>query len=147
MTTYTHPVPVAADPHGRNRAIWAPLLSGAAAAALSAYVWAVDPNTPGHYPVCPTYALTGIYCPGCGMLRAAHALLHGDVAGSFAMNLFFPPLALLTVVLLLRWAWARWQGRRITWTPRPWLAWTVLAMTVAFMVARNLPWFPFLRPA
>ena len=24
---------------------------------------------PGHYPLCPTYALVGIYCPGCGMLQ------------------------------------------------------------------------------
>ena len=39
----------------------------------------VDPNQPGHYPTDPFLAITGLYCPGCGTLRALHALARGDL--------------------------------------------------------------------
>ena len=42
----------------------------AAVAAAFAYVGTVDPNEPGHYPVCPLLRFTGLYCPGCGGLRS-----------------------------------------------------------------------------
>jgi hypothetical protein len=48
-------------------------------------------------PVCPTAAFAHVPCPGCGLTRAAKALLHGDVDGAIAMN----PLAPLVVPLLL----------------------------------------------
>lgn len=35
---------------------------------------------------CPLQRLTGIGCPGCGLSRAAAALLHGDFAGAFRLN-------------------------------------------------------------
>ena len=50
----------------------------AAVAGAFAYVGTVDPNEPGHYPVCPLLRLTGVYCPGCGGLRSAYAFVHGD---------------------------------------------------------------------
>ncbi len=31
--------------------------------AAFAYVGTVDPNAPGHYPVCPLLHYTGLYCP------------------------------------------------------------------------------------
>ena len=43
-------------------------------------------NQPGHYPLCPTYALAGIYCPGCGMLRATHESADLDLVGAFALQ-------------------------------------------------------------
>lgn len=35
---------------------------------------------------CPIRYVTGIPCPGCGMSRAAFALLHLDFAGAFAAH-------------------------------------------------------------
>src|SRR5579872_586117 len=52
-----------------------------------------DPATSGLFPPCPLHYLTGWYCPGCGSLRAMHALLHGNLQQAWAMN----PL---TIVLL-----------------------------------------------
>ena len=40
-------------------------------------------------PVCPSAALLGIPCPGCGLTRATVAMLHGD----FGAALRFHPLA------------------------------------------------------
>ncbi len=94
---------------------WRRLLPHAGVAALVAaatsYVWAVDPNHPGHYPLCPTLALAGIYCPGCGMLRATHDLAHLDLAGALARNPLAVPLYVGLVVLFVAWVRATWRGR------------------------------------
>ena len=58
----------------------APVAGGAAAAAGLAYVWAFDPAKGGVFIPCPFHRLTGRWCPGCGMTRALHDLLHGDLA-------------------------------------------------------------------
>ena len=47
-------------------------------------------------PLCPSAALAGRPCPGCGMTRAAWALLRGDLAGAVALN----PIAPVALPLL-----------------------------------------------
>ena len=46
-------------------------------------------------PACPFHAVTGLYCPGCGMTRCLHAVLHLDVGAAMAAEgrnfLFFAP--------------------------------------------------------
>ena len=37
-------------------------------------------------PKCPFKLLTGLSCPGCGLQRALHALLHGHLAEAAAYN-------------------------------------------------------------
>lgn len=119
---------------------WAPYAVLAAVAAGAAYVGAVDPNRPGHYPVCPFLAVTGYYCPGCGTLRMVHALTHGHVAEAFGRN----ALAFLTLPVLaylwVRWAVAARRGRPLRTTlVGPWPAIAFAAVIVVFWVVRNLP--------
>ena len=131
----------------RWRRLARPLAGAGLVAASTAYVWAVDPTQPGHYPLCPTFALTGIYCPGCGMLRATHALLHGDLAGSVGYNPLLVPLTVLALIgfgLLLR---ARWRGVTLGWDPPRWLPWALVAGFVLFTLARNVPGWTWLSPA
>ncbi|MGA7993031.1 MAG: DUF2752 domain-containing protein [Thermoanaerobaculia bacterium] len=45
-----------------------------------------DPATAGFYPPCLFKTVLGTQCPGCGSLRAAHQLLHGNFAGAWALN-------------------------------------------------------------
>ena len=59
-------------------------------------------RTAGSYGVCPLYALTGLWCPACGGLRATHDLAHGDLAGAWAMN----PLWVLAVPLVHARPWS-----------------------------------------
>ena len=66
-----------------------------AASALPLYF--LDPSTSGLFPACPFRALTGMYCPGCGTLRALHGLLHGNIAGAFMLN----PLTVLILPLVI----------------------------------------------
>jgi hypothetical protein len=123
-----------------------PALLAAFAVAALAWVGSVDPNEPGHYPTCPFLAVTGWFCPGCGSLRALHALVGGDVREALARN----PLAVLAVPALAAW-WVAWLVRSLRARPRRWVApawsiWALLAVVLAFWVARNLPGWQLLAP-
>ena len=132
---------------GRWHRLVRPAAVGAVVAAGTAYVAAVDPNQPGHYPVCPTYALAGIYCPGCGMLRATHDLLHLDLAGAFARNPLVLPLYVGLVLLFAAWVRAVWTGRPLRWDPPSWMPWALAAAFVAVVVVRNVPGWTWASPA
>lgn len=122
------------------------LAGGAVVAAGTLLLAVVDPNQPGHYPLCPFRALTGLACPGCGGLRAVHALTHGDLAGAFGHN----PL----VVLLLPTAVALWavavgraaRGQALRWRPGPGLLAISAAVVLIFGIVRNLPGVDVLGP-
>ncbi|MFE0174843.1 DUF2752 domain-containing protein [Streptomyces sp. NPDC059002] len=111
-----------------------------------AYVGAVDPNEPGHYPACPLLRLTGIYCPGCGGLRSAHAFVHGDVAAAFGANaLAVVGYGLFAVV------WTFWVVRTVRGRPpRIHLGtahlWAAGVLVAVFTVVRNLPFGSWLHP-
>lgn len=91
----------------RSRRLVAPLTVGALTLGAAVYVALVDPNEPGHYPLCPTKALTGLDCPACGGLRATHALLRGDVVGALDHNAFVVLVLLPAAVV----AWVAWVVR------------------------------------
>ncbi|GAA2833559.1 DUF2752 domain-containing protein [Kitasatospora paracochleata] len=117
-----------------------PLAALAAVAAPTVYVAMVDPNSPGHYPVCPVLQATGWWCPGCGGLRCVHALTRGDLTTAGHDNLLVLVLAFVVAFLWLRWAWAALTGAPVP-RMRIGLRQTVLLVVVLglFMVVRNLP--------
>lgn len=88
----------------------APLLTGALTLGALGYLFAVDPNEPGHYPLCPTKALLGIDCPGCGCMRGLYALTHGDLAGAADHNLLLLLAVPFALVLWVRWLMRAWRG-------------------------------------
>lgn len=125
----------------------APLTAAAVVVAGFALVAVVDPNEQGHYPACPFLALTGHYCPGCGSLRAAHALAHGDVTGATGSNLLFVLALPGAVALWARWLYSRAKGRPDPPLPERPMAWIIgIAVLVIFGVVRNLPWGRSLAP-
>lgn len=69
-------------------------------AALVACVWMIAalPFVLG-VATCPTARLLRIACPGCGMTRALHLLVEGDVRASLAMHALAVPTALSHVAL------------------------------------------------
>ena len=113
-------------------------------AAGCVYVALVDPNRSSLYPQCPFKALTGLDCPGCGITRALHSLLHGNLVQAADHNL----LAVVLSVVALGWfVVARVQRRRGRPTPRfsygPRVTITLGLVVLAFWVLRNLPVQPF----
>jgi Protein of unknown function (DUF2752) len=123
----------------------APLGVAAVAAGGCAVVWLANPTVPGGIlPVCPTKALLGIDCPGCGSLRMIYSLLHFDLAGALRYN----ALGLVAVGLLLwafgAWTYGRLAGRQVrSWQHLRWAAPVALALTLVWFVVRNLGFEPF----
>lgn len=132
---------------GGRRAVLRPLGVGAAALVATGYVAAVDPNGAGHYPTCPFLAITGLYCPGCGALRAVHALAHGDVLTALARNPFAVVAAGYLVVALVFWLQRTARGRSVHRLAPPWVLYGVLGAILIFGVLRNVPGWTWLSPA
>jgi hypothetical protein len=129
-----------------ERAVAPPLAVGAAGAAACAYVAAVNPSHPGHLPTiaCPFHAATGLWCPGCGLTRAFHAVLTGHPGAAFGLNALWP-----LVVVLVGWAWLGWLSPRVPAIGRvPARVWSALIVAaVVFGVLRNLPGLSALAPS
>ncbi|MFN4161222.1 MULTISPECIES: DUF2752 domain-containing protein [unclassified Stenotrophomonas] len=116
------------------------------AIATGAGIWALrhfDPNAANSpFPPCSFFAVTGYYCIGCGLTRALHALVHGDVLTALSMN----PLAMVMLAiapLVLGWAlgWRpHWMQPLISLLMKPAFWLTLLPL---YWIARNLPWVPF----
>ena len=68
-----------------------------------------DPHQHGSWGFCPSAAM-GIYCPGCGGLRAVNDLTNGDVGAALSSNILVTLLIPVGVVLLALWAVDRWRG-------------------------------------
>ncbi|MBV1947331.1 DUF2752 domain-containing protein [Streptomyces sp. BV129] len=118
----------------------------AAVAGAFAYVGAVDPNQPGHYPVCPLYALTGLYCPGCGGLRSAHAFVHGDLLGALHDNAAGVAAYLAFAVLWTVWVVRAARGRPVRLVLGGTPLWVLGSALLLFTVVRNLPFGGLIRP-
>jgi uncharacterized membrane protein HdeD (DUF308 family) len=56
------------------------------AALVAAVLFFFDPATAGFYPPCLFKTFLGTQCPGCGSLRAAHQLLHGNFKEAWMLN-------------------------------------------------------------
>ncbi|MEU2058758.1 DUF2752 domain-containing protein [Streptomyces sp. NPDC013455] len=143
MNAYSRPVEQAVPVH-RRLAVPVGLL--AAVAGAFGYVGAVDPNEPGHYPGCPLYQLTGLYCPGCGGLRSAHAFVHGDLLTALRDNAPAVAAYLGFAVLWTVWVVRAGRGRPLRIALGPAGLWTAGVLLLVFTVVRNLPFGGWLHP-
>ncbi len=113
-------------------------------AGVAAVLFFLDPATTPWYPRCPFYALTGLFCPGCGSLRAAHHVLHGRLLMAFHLN----PLAVLCAPWLAYAALSQtlglMGGRALPFRviPARWV-WGLVVVMLSFWVVRNLPGTPW----
>jgi hypothetical protein len=109
----------------------------AAAAALAGAIDVVGDPSRTHVPLCPLHALTGLWCPLCGGLRAVHAMSRGHIQSALHDNAMLV-LALPVIAVL----WAQWAARTRTGSARRrWPRGTTLAVITAlaaFTVLRNL---------
>lgn len=127
-----------------SRAV-APLAVVLGSVSVCAFVAFADPTTPGGIsPPCPTKALLGIVCPGCGSARMLYSLIHGDMRAALAYN----ALGVIVVALLL-WSFIAWTLRRINgrliprWEHVRWAPVAIGVAIVVWFVVRNLPFAPF----
>jgi hypothetical protein len=121
------------------------LLPAAPLAAIGVLVlFRFNPTQYAFYPRCTLYVMTGIFCPGCGCLRALHELTHGHVLAALHDNL----LLVLGIPLLAVDFW-QYFYRRVTghfsqlWVTRPVVFKSVIAVIVLFTILRNIHAAPF----
>ncbi len=100
--------------------------------ALAGVLYFFNPATSSFYPPCVFSKLTGWSCPGCGGLRAAHHLLHGNVLDALRFN----PLVVLVFPVF---------GAAAAWSMlRPASRWPILCLyatlgvSLAYGVLRNV---------
>lgn len=108
------------------------------AAALT-IIYIYHPGKSRIYPPCPFYALTGLFCPGCGSARALHQLLHGN----FLAALDFNPLMVSVLPVIAYETWYELASPKTNFRLRAVWVKTLLAAVVSFWILRNLPFYPF----
>jgi Protein of unknown function (DUF2752) len=103
-----------------------------------------NPSTSGVYPPSPFRKLTGLYCPGCGSLRALHYLLHGNFWKAIDLN----PLMVLALPYLA-YSYICYSAPVILNLKVPqifikpnWI-WLLLKVILGYWVLRNIPFAPF----
>lgn len=103
-----------------------------------------NPSSSSLYPPSPFRALTGLYCPGCGTLRALHQLLHGHILKAFELN------SLMMVAMpYLIYSYVSYSAPVILGVKVPqifikpnWI-WLILKIILVYWVLRNIPVAPF----
>jgi hypothetical protein len=118
--------------------VWLFLSVGAILAGTAA-LYLFNPAQSNFYPVCMFYKTTGLLCPGCGILRATHQLLHGHIQAAFRFNaLFISSLPLLGFGCVQTARYKAANRPALAWLSRR-LLWAGFAAVVIFGVLRNLP--------
>lgn len=116
------------------------LLIAAFAAGIILFYVLIDPSQHLWTLKCPLYLFTGIECPACGMQRAIHALLHGNISLSLRHNAFFvisiPYLIALTVAEGMKHLRCGSTFRK--WVLHPLAIKTYIVLCIIWGILRNL---------
>ena len=88
---------------------------------------------------CPFNMLTGLYCPGCGNIRAAAALLRFRFRESLSYNYAYPLEFLYLLWVLFHAAKRYVRNGKFSYYPRyPAADYVLLALLVVWWVLRNI---------
>ncbi len=112
------------------------LASGLAGLALLAWR---HPDALGFIPPCPWHAVTGLRCPGCGMTRAVHFALRGDLLAALRLNPAVALVPLLGAAALWYLGFALARGRWVRLPrPPPWSGWLLLTTVMLSWLLRTV---------
>lgn len=119
-------------------ALWGLMISAAI------YLFSFQPGKTGFFPSCPFRFLTGLQCPGCGITRALHNLLHGHLATAFTLNPLFVIALPFLVFALLRYTNYAFQQKapRANALPAN-VIYFIFVVVLSFWIFRNTPFYPF----
>ena len=119
--------------------VWAPALILLLASVGALVLFCFEPGRSRIYPICLFHAATGLWCPGCGALRAMHQLLHGHLVAALRFNALFVFLLPFLLWLESRSLVTGFAGKPINPSVRPAWLWLALGVILVFGVLRNLP--------
>lgn len=133
----------------RAHRVRGPLITIGALSAATLALHLRDPHQSGTWGFCPLYAATGIYCPGCGGLRAVNDMTDGHLGAALSSNVLVAVGVPIATVWLAVWFVARWRGTAVPTLPkqaRSVLAWAGALLALVFTIARNTPAGAWLAP-
>jgi len=126
----------------------APVLVAGGLTAMTLALHLRDPHHQGTWGVCPTYALFGFNCPGCGGLRAVNDLSNLRIVDAASSHLAFVLTIPLFAYVFVRWTQGRWSGR--SWDPPRrqtlWIGILVVVGWTVFTALRNTSAGSWLAP-
>ncbi len=96
------------------------------------------PTAYAFYPRCVFRSLTGLDCPGCGITRAMHQLLHGNFEEAFRLN----PMLFVLIGLVLYALPSLVRGESPRFLTSPSFAWGSFAVLTSYWIVRNTPVWP-----
>ena len=117
-----------------------PVLVGTAVATGCFYIGLNDPESKQIFPTCGFYALTGMYCPGCGMTRALHNILGGNILRAIRFNLLLvavTPVIIYAYIWWTTWAFTKRELPKLKFSRN--VVWLISILALVFIVGRNLP--------
>ena len=128
-----------------NRNIKISIFIVAAGAILLLY-FLVEPKN-GNLPKCFFHEITGLYCPGCGVQRSFHALIHGHILTAIDFNLLFILLLPLIIYFIIVFIMDK-KYSSSSFIYKKEFSISVLIVVVSFWALRNLPFkaFSWLAP-
>ncbi len=155
--THTHvhePIPSAPSEHSLYgaSALWAslpvpvaPIAVAVGALGFCIFMALVNPATARVHLVCPFRAITGLWCPGCGMTRGLHALVRGHVEQAAGYNVLLFVVVPYVVYTYLSWVTERLNTRiKLPEVRLPvWGVYVLAGLLITFGVLRNIPVAPF----
>lgn len=86
--------------------------------------------------LCPLH-LVGLYCPTCGMTRAARALLRLDLAAALSCHPLLPLFLAAVLYYEVAWLLSVIRGRTVLRRPRL-VFWITVAAFLGYFVLRNV---------
>jgi hypothetical protein len=114
--------------------------SAVAVAAVGAWVlYTFAPTAYAFYPKCVFRSVTGLLCPGCGITRAAHHLLHGRFDEAFRLN----PMVFVLIALVLYALPSIYRGQTPRFLMSPAFAWGSFVVLTSYWIVRNTPVWPY----
>jgi hypothetical protein len=139
--------PTAPPALGRRRRMAAPAWTIGSLAAATLALHLRDPHQHASWGLCPLAAV-GVWCPGCGGLRAVNDLSNGHPLEAASSNLAFMVALPFVLVGLAVWTLDRWRGtsRRVPPVVVRGTATVAVVLLAVFTVLRNLPVGAWLAP-
>jgi hypothetical protein len=108
------------------------------------YLYFFEPGKTGFFPACPFRMLTGLSCPGCGVTRALHQIVHGHFAAAFMLNPLFLISIPFILIAFLRYSIIVMGGgvpRKNALPPN--YIYAIFFIVMTFWIFRNTPFYPF----
>ena len=97
-----------------------------------------NPEEESFFIPCMFYKTTGLKCPGCGMTRAVHYLVNGNIEKAIWYNLMIVPGSFVLLYSGYRYIKYLIKDEELVNKPLDYILKIFLGVLIVFMIARNI---------